>query len=221
MTHPAYLLARLNAKNVRFDVGVGGIPDLTPEDIAGALGMVPAGIGRDLLCLRDWPDTFFDVAPRALKRMNQMLMNEWMRRESDMNHGMLAVAMNGSRGQQLFAAAHSSRWPSIVIATNGGLRDRQEVYPKIAPAVIVELIAPNQCGNCGGRGVVGTRTGPTECSRCKSSGIVARGNTQRAEMLGIGESDYRRTWDRVYTWLLEPCSDLLVQAGRRLSQAAA
>ena len=221
MTHPAYLLARLNAKNSRFDVGSGGLPELTPTDIAGALAMVPDSVGRDLLCLRDWPDSFFEVAPRALQRMNNMLMSEWVRRESAMTDAMLAVAMKGSRAQNLFAIAHTNRWPSIVVVSMGGLRDRHDIYPKIAPAVIVELVSPNQCNTCTGRGFVGTRTGPTQCTRCQGSGIIPRGNTQRAEMLGTTESGYRQTWDRVYTWLLQPCADYLAQAGRQLSQAAA
>lgn len=36
MTSPA-ILAKLNVKNVRFDIGSGGTPDITPEDVAGAL----------------------------------------------------------------------------------------------------------------------------------------------------------------------------------------
>ncbi len=50
MAHVGKLLARLNPTTVRYDIGRGGMPELTPQDIAGALAMVPAGLGRELIC---------------------------------------------------------------------------------------------------------------------------------------------------------------------------
>lgn len=44
------MLARLNAQTARFDVGQGGgAPSLTTSAIAAALGMVPAGLGREVM----------------------------------------------------------------------------------------------------------------------------------------------------------------------------
>ena len=48
MTDPRRLVARLNPTTVRYDVGRGGIPDLTAQDIAAALAFVPAGLGREV-----------------------------------------------------------------------------------------------------------------------------------------------------------------------------
>lgn len=45
------MLARLNGQTVRFDVGKGGggPPELQTSDIAAALGIVPAALGREVM----------------------------------------------------------------------------------------------------------------------------------------------------------------------------
>lgn len=55
--NPRETMARLGPSTVKFDIGRGGgKPDLTNQDIAAALGMVPAGLGRELLEACWWPD---------------------------------------------------------------------------------------------------------------------------------------------------------------------
>ena len=55
--NPREKWARLGPSTVKFDIGMGGgKPDLTNQDIAAALGMVPAGLGRELLEACWWPD---------------------------------------------------------------------------------------------------------------------------------------------------------------------
>ncbi|REN10513.1 hypothetical protein DSI35_10890, partial [Mycobacterium tuberculosis] len=56
MANVRELMARLGPSTVKFDTGRGGTPDLTNQDIAAALGMVPAGLGRELLEACWWPD---------------------------------------------------------------------------------------------------------------------------------------------------------------------
>ena len=59
----AKLLARLAPKSMPRMPGQGGIPSLTPQDIAAALGLAARGSVRDrlaveVLCLRHWPEAF-------------------------------------------------------------------------------------------------------------------------------------------------------------------
>lgn len=59
----ARLLARLAPKSMPRMPGQGGIPSLTPQDIAAALGLAARGSARhrlavEVLCLRHWPEAF-------------------------------------------------------------------------------------------------------------------------------------------------------------------
>lgn len=56
MGNVSELMARLGPSSVKLDAGRGGTPDLTNQDIAAALGMVPTGLGRELLEACWWPD---------------------------------------------------------------------------------------------------------------------------------------------------------------------
>lgn len=225
MTHPAYLLARLHPKNVRFDIGSGGTPDLTSSDIAGALGMVPSGIGRELLCLAWWPDSRASIEHHALNRLNTTLLSEWSQRESAMLDAMLAIASSTNRetlrrGQAMYASAHAHRWPHVTQVEND-FRSPQGAYGLLAPAVLAEIFNPRSCPQCGGRGDVLTRTGIAKCDRCQETGMVAMTNTDRAEALKITEANYRQRWDGPYIWLMEYCTDALRSASKALEAAAA
>lgn len=57
------LLARLAPKSMPRMPGQGGIPSLTPQDIAAALGLAARGgvrerLAVEVLCLRHWPEAF-------------------------------------------------------------------------------------------------------------------------------------------------------------------
>lgn len=225
MTHPAYLLAKMHPKNVRFDVGTGGVPELTSSDIAGALGMVPKGLGRDLLCLSWWPDSRRSLEHHALNALNAIVMTEWNRRESEMLDAMLAIATSSDReslrrAQNMYSSAHEQRWPNIVQVENEHRRP-QGAYGLLAPAVLAEILTPRRCPQCEGRGSVRTRVGTAACQRCTESGLVAMTNTDRAEALGVTESNYRKTWDVPYTWLMDHCTDALRIASKALERMAA
>lgn len=67
----ARLLARLAPKSMPRMPGQGGVPNLTPQDIAAALGLAAQGslrdrIAVDVLCLRHWPEAFEGPAIRRI-----------------------------------------------------------------------------------------------------------------------------------------------------------
>ncbi len=69
MTDPRRLLARLNPSTIRYDTLPGGVPELTAQDIAHALGLVPVGLGREVLQACWWPDgAALRRSPCAMRR---------------------------------------------------------------------------------------------------------------------------------------------------------
>jgi hypothetical protein len=157
--HVGRLMARLNPKNVRFDVGSGGIPELTPQDIAAALGCVEEGIGREMLCQVWWPDGARFTEGDLLQVLMDAQRLEWMRREDEMLNAMLAVAQSGSRAQSLFASAHQNRWPSMVKMEHGVPVTNQH-YASIRIAVIREIAGTGLCPLCTGHTVIQSASGP-------------------------------------------------------------
>ena len=222
MTHPAYLLARLNAKNVRFDVGSGGIPDLTPQDIAAALAFVPRGMGRELLCRVWWPDGA-ELTMRDLSgRIESAQRDEWAARESSMLDAMLAVASHTGgatlrRAQGKYADAHAKRWPKWV--TDPEIGTMSPGYERTRIAVLAELSSPGLCPTCAGRGELMAGNILTICDKCKGSGKRAVSDQWRAEALRITGSGYNRTWRPVYEWTLQLCVDALAPACHAFAQA--
>ena len=75
------LLARLNPKTARFDIGTGGIHEITDQDIAAALGMVANKFGARILLrmhapgMVDWHKLDMEVF--------DLVRGEWRRREEE------------------------------------------------------------------------------------------------------------------------------------------
>lgn len=212
--HIGRALAKLNPKNVRFDVGAGGIPELTPQDIAAALGCVEDGIGRELLCQVWWPDGAKLSEYHLLALMTDIQRLEWQRREDAMVDAMLAVAMyGGSKGQAAYTTAHAARWPSMVRVEHG-LAIVAPGYEHVRHAVIAEMKGLGLCPGCGGRAAVRIESGQVcICPRCLGSGHMAISERARAEACGMSWTTYRDTWAPVYEWTALICTESLQRAG--------
>lgn len=224
MTHPAYLLARLNPKNVRFDVGSGGVPNLTSQDIAAALGMVPPGLGRELICLAWWPAGAMLTAPKLAGLLEQHQRDEWMRREHRMLDALLALSCHQGgdslrRAQRMYADAHASRWPKWVADPDLGVL--APGYARVRATVFAELTSPGLCPNCQGRGNRHEGTVVTICQPCRGSGRRAVSESWRAESMQLTVMGYRNIWRSVYDWTYTLCTDAMATAGRQLSEACA
>lgn len=220
--HVGKLMARLNPKNVRFDVGAGGIPELTSIDVAHALGTVSAGLGRELLCRMWWPAGASVNARQLDDMLKAVQLAEWSKREAAMYQGLAAIASHEGgdslrRAQTRYQQAHADRWPKWVMSVDTGYPN--PVYPRIRRAVLLEMADPRQCPTCGGSGDVLAGEVKRACERCEGRGQVAHGNTRRADELRILESTYRQTWARPYEWLLARCNDTLRVAANQLEAA--
>lgn len=214
MTDVRKLMARLNPAVCRFDIGQGGIPDLTPQDIAAAIGMVPAGLGRELMCRLWWPDGA-RLSPKELDaELRREILVEWLRRARRLESAKLQLHMaeedhHGSvqRARSEVEAARGDRWPSVCAT-----------YRRIRETVLAELESPPQCAKCHGRGFNINRAGVhIACVACEGRGWVPVSDRQRATSLGVNESTYRRCWRDVYQWLHAQCTDAEAMARRRLA----
>lgn len=216
MTAPQKLMARLNVPNIRFDVGAGGIPDLTVEDIAGALADVKNPLARGVFTLLWWPDgsqlernqILTDLRNHAWEEQG-LRARAWMA-ASDLaaiaraNLDQARVKSEDMRRELAMAEAraHAARrkvWPR----TNIGM------YSSIVLAALSEFRSGGQCPKCGGReDVTDARGLKVRCDRCGGTGRTAHTNVARAAALNIDESTFRKTWSGVYEWIYTEVNDL-------------
>ncbi|AFC85899.1 hypothetical protein [Frateuria aurantia] len=205
MAHIGKLLGRLNPKTQTFTDASGGVPELTPQDIAGALAFVPSGLGRELLCHVWWPGGAERTRAQLDAAIMELLAKEWRRREDAQLDAMLMVAtpdVGRRRAQDAFAQAHKERWPSWGKMEQGILQP-SEVYVRIRDAVLMELRA----------GYFGD---------ADSGAGRAWSDRDRAEMIERSNVTYSTNgWKRVYEWLLDHCANEVGIAQRRFGRAAA
>lgn len=203
-------MARLGPSTVKFDIGRGGgKPDLTNQDIAAALGMVPAGLGRELLEACWWPDgaalrrhklrdaVIALVAPelqRQQKRLAEARTDVGLA-EVCIGWGGAATAeqrANRDAAQQRLGRVKAQCWPISTL----------ESLPTLAAAVISEIAKRPHCAACEGRGQAMLGELLVPCKVCGGSGLGAVSDRRRAAAIGRDEAAYRRTWKPVYEWLL-------------------
>ncbi len=203
------LMARLGPSTVKFDTGRGGMPDLTNQDIAAALGMVPAGLGRELLEACWWPDGAALRRHRLRDAVIALVTPELRRQQRKLadartDLGLAEVCMG---------------WAGVVTAEQRAERDRAahrlvqvraqcwpistlESLPTLAAAVIGEIAKRPNCPGCEGRGETMSGELLKICKVCRGSGLGAVSDRRRAVAIGRDEAAYRRTWKPVFEWLL-------------------
>ena len=204
-------LAMLNPATCRFDLGRGGIPALTPQDLAAAIGMTPDGLGRELLIASGWPDA---SDTRRIVGLACALAEVEMRRqvEERTREGMRYALDRWHDGHRARPMQAIPGWP----------RTACERMPAIAVACAAEATQRALCPDCDGRGHRMLDALSVPCTTCRASGIVPVSDRARARMIGIDESTYRRDgWALVYGWMLRTMMDALLDARRSLRRATA
>ena len=216
MSDARKIVARLNTPNVRFDVGAGGLPELTAQDIAGALAFVQDPLAREVFCLLWWPAGARLTRASVLAQLRTLVWQEQSDRAMafcDASNRSLHAAEElrqaraGADTAELRrvlafaeAKAHAARrqlWPRTV-----------ETYSLLVLGVLDELGATRNCPRCDGRETIATPLGPKTCERCSGTGKVSYTNVARAAALGVDESTYRKTWAGVYDWLYFKANDM-------------
>jgi hypothetical protein len=208
--NPREAMGRLGPTTVKFDIGRGGgKPDLTNQDIAAALGMVPAGLGRELLEACWWPDA---AALRRHKLRDAVIalvtpeLQRQQRRlaEARTDLGLAEVCIgwagaataeqraNRDAAQQRLGRVKAQCWPISTL----------ESLPTLAMAVINEIAQRPHCVSCEGRGQAVSGELLMTCKVCGGSGLGQVSDRRRAAAIERDEAGYRRTWKPVYEWLL-------------------
>lgn len=208
MTDPREMLARLNPTNVRFDVGRGGgNPELTNIDIAGALGMVPAGLGREVLEACWWPegaatrrhglrDAVVALVGVELARQNKRLIEAHL----DAQLAEAAIMWGGractaeqrtevQRAQMRLAEVRKACWP----------KNTMERLPLIARAIVNEIVCAYPVVD--------------------DEGQVLTPDRRRAIAIDVDPSDYPKRWKVVYQWVMDQMVEAEQEAARALAQA--
>ena len=209
------LLARLNPSTLNLRGAGSGAGDVSAQDIAAALGFVPAGLGREVLCHLWWP-LGASLKPTELLREIALIQSR--------EHARLAAALKAATDQlvDLELRYYCSRIPGpelrgeIDAATRArdSARERcwsyhPDVYARIGRAVLAEMAATTLCPACHGDG----------CAHCDNTGAVPISARQRADAIGRDEAAFRKRWARVYEFTYRRLRDAEQGAARALAKA--
>lgn len=209
------LLARLNPATLNLRGGGAGGPDLSPDDIAGALGFVPAGLGREVLCFLWWPLGASLKPGQLLHEVGLIQHAEHRRLRQALQRAVDALEIAELR-YYLSRMATPDLRTGVDRATRARdeARDRcwpyqPEVYAKIGAAVLREMAEDHRCPRCNGDG----------CAHCDHAGILPVSSLSRAAAIGVAETPYRKRWSRVYEFTYRALRDAEQQAARDLRKA--
>lgn len=213
------LLGRLEPSTVKYGMGRGGIPELTPQDIAAALGLCEDKLAVAIYqaitvhSFSDW------------QNMDRMLADvqfrEWQRRADRLINAQLAKAQAQiiedeqerqvmiSRAEIMLSGAKQGTWPGLV----------EKTYAAMRKALIAELRSSRSCQFCNGRGTVMDATVVKPCEQCLATGLTFVSDRQRAAMLRIDHSTYRRGWKKVYEWMYRTLLDASARGREQFSRA--
>ncbi|HVJ61527.1 MAG TPA: hypothetical protein VM555_02310, partial [Tahibacter sp.] len=212
------LMGRLNATTVKFDTGRGGVPELTNQDIAAAVGLCRYFIKdpkeADLAPAVFWWLYGPEGAPASNSQDARRLVLNEVYREFEARYQAAAVARLAvhnlefdapetrrtqpdyerelERARAALRQVHASCWPA---------RD-MSVYRRIVDTVALEFRSPRKCPACDGRMFVMTGDVRHTCMRCNGIGQVGLQSTWRAEHLKIDVERFKKTWQVVYEWVL-------------------
>ena len=202
-------LARLNASTVRFNVGRGGMPTETPQDIAAALGMVPPGLGREVLIACWWPDGAMRDPKALANAVLAVVEPEWSRQGVELEDARMQLSMAEVRARWHGSALQEYerdllraklRWKQV--RARCWPKDLPAMLPVLTYAAIDEISKRNLCPCCEGRRQVMDGKLKKDCGTCRGTGVVPLSDRTRAERIGKAESRYRATWRPCYEFLL-------------------
>ncbi len=66
-----------------------------------------------------------------------------------------------------------------------------------ADLVYEQFIDGYKCNHCGGRGIVGTRSGTQDCGNCRGKGGGCYSDAFRARWMHVSDDGYKKYWKRI------------------------
>lgn len=214
MRRAAELLARLNPTTCRFDVGNGGIPQLTNIDIAGALGMVHEKMGRAVLEATAW-DRNAPGVMSDLRRMLQAQVVERMRSiNAELQDAAIVELLSEDEDEIRKARQNTDRLRAMALPS------KAEATHAVLDLVLFELAFPNHCPVCHGRKTFRHGALVVDCSHCGATGRRRITDDDRAAALKLSSGGYRKSREKVLRdWLADAIGELLHDAERQLADA--
>lgn len=217
------LVAWLNPQTIRYDVGRGGMPSLTPQDVAAALGAARGRepLGVEIILQRSAPDMAALSARDRRAMIADMAIREHTRRQR-----ALILAGESKLTAELRLELRSATRLDLQHATQRHEQARAEAWPKLSPTwarlidmVDGELSAHGRCKPCGGTGEVWVPTSGglfarAACRKCGSTGVEQVSGRTRAERIGVDESAWRKRWQKPHDWLSAECERSRMAARR-------
>lgn len=223
MTNPRELIARLNVPAARYEIGRGGIPELSNIDIAGALGMMEDDFAREVFCALWWPDGARLTRQEIGRTIFTKLIDEWVKREREIFAAKLEMhILEGQQEAKRFLDAYDKQIRGNVTRRLSIAKARHwpwnaQIYSRIGNAVVDEKRFPARCRDCEGRGHYRDGQGKiTECERCHGTGVKARPNVWRASQLGIADTTFGAKWTGIYEWTVRLVTDAEASAAAEL-----
>ncbi len=148
MRRAAELLARLNPTTCRFDIGNGGVAEMTNIDIAGALGMVRETLGRSVLEATAWDRN----APGVMQTLRTVLQARIVERmrwiTSELQDAAIIELLSTDESDVRAARQNTDRLKAMA------LPPKPESINRVLDLVLFELYWPNHCPVCQGRKTV-------------------------------------------------------------------
>jgi hypothetical protein len=209
------LLARLNPGTMNLRGSGRGGQDLSPDVIAGALGFVEPGLGREVLCHLWWPLGARLTQVQLLREIALLQHFEQARLRTQ-----LAAAEDRRQMAELryyttrCRSAEDEREVRRATVERDQARELcwsydPQVYARIGVAVLNEMAATQLCPACKGDG----------CGHCEHLGVVPVSALQRAAAIGVAETPYRKRWFKVYDFTYIRLREAERKAGNQLRAA--
>lgn len=218
--NPRELIARLNVPAVRYEIGRGGIPELTNIDIAAALGMIGKrqladgtwvddegmAFARDVFMALWWEDGAKRGRVVLDDRIRQLILREFGERGKALSVAKLEQHMAET---EIAAKKNPTAFDDRILrACKAAVADAKErvwsynasIFAAIPGAVIYEIHHPRYCDDCRGRGEVRATGLLMVCPVCKGSRVKPEKSIERAKQLRTPYVNYRQRWQRIYEW---------------------
>lgn len=213
------LLAMLEPSTVKLGGGRGGIPSLTAQDISAAIAYCPDKFGATIYVaasggsMVNWDEIDRLLATAQFtewrNRADRLLTAQLVKAEADYS-GASKGSEVWQRANMMLTGAKEATWPALIDKT----------YAAMRKALIAELRSSRACPTCCGRRFVMDEAKMLECRECLGSGLVHVSDRQRADMMGIDHSTYRRSgWKASYEWMYRMLLDSIARGRAQFAEA--
>jgi hypothetical protein len=216
------LMARLNARSVRWDGVRGGVSEFSAQDIAAALGMIKHPFARELFCFLWWPDGARSSSSDIERMMLHRILEECVARATEaslsrLTYKVAELELTRVRSISKLSETTLERYRvPMEIAEKRKWPAPRAVYRLLVQSVLTEMASPTLCPQCHGVGQYVLQGQEFSCTRCDGSGATTLSDLARARQLDMTWHAYRKAWKAPYEWAIQDCRAAEMAAERAL-----